>query len=380
MNGASLRRHGIGSAGLAFALAIAASTSAVDRIQFALTDLGTLGGDLSRALDMNDHGVIVGWSTTAESPRGERHAFVIGEEGMIDLGTLGGPWSEARAVNNAGQIVGVSTTPEGEEHAFYVYQDMLLDLNDLVPSVGRVVPNDSIAECGAPLRVLIEANGINDEGWIVACGYVEADDALHGFLLYPLMPIFPTEPMYRYIDLGQLPKASDCIATAISEDRTVVGMSGTQAFRYQDGVMEAIEDPDVVSMALAVSGEWTVGWIGPTLMQPHPTLWLGRQRLDLPVPGGGIGEANDLNDAGAVVGWAARDMGHPWEAMLWSDGRSVRLTGASLAPLRADDFGWSRLEEATAIDAEGRIVGSGRTLDGLARAFLLTPLELDPGD
>ena len=52
-----------------------------------LTDLGTLGGDTSYALGINDSGEVVGYSYLADNVT--RHAFIwTASDGMVDLGTL----------------------------------------------------------------------------------------------------------------------------------------------------------------------------------------------------------------------------------------------------------------------------------------------------
>lgn len=76
------------------------------------TILGTLGGFASRATGINDSGVIVGMSLTADAPDGSStNAFVILGDGqdMVSLASLAvdfeGTFAEAVAVNNAGQIL-----------------------------------------------------------------------------------------------------------------------------------------------------------------------------------------------------------------------------------------------------------------------------------
>jgi len=65
------------------------------------TDLGTLGGDSSSAWGINDAGQVVGESFTAAGPGPSGilspHAFITGPGGlgMRDLGTLGGDSSRA---------------------------------------------------------------------------------------------------------------------------------------------------------------------------------------------------------------------------------------------------------------------------------------------
>src|SRR5206468_2534360 len=82
---------------------------------YAVTDLGTLGGDTSIAYAINSIGQVVGVS--------QNHAFRTAANSPInpatdDLGTLGGPASIASGINSSGQVVGQSFTPSGQSHAF----------------------------------------------------------------------------------------------------------------------------------------------------------------------------------------------------------------------------------------------------------------------
>ncbi len=71
-----------------------------------VTDLGTLGGDTSRGMAINDNGTAVGYSTL---PGGEIRAFIWTQSGgMQNLGSISGGDSRAFDINNADNVVGVT--------------------------------------------------------------------------------------------------------------------------------------------------------------------------------------------------------------------------------------------------------------------------------
>ncbi|MEQ9624207.1 MAG: PEP-CTERM sorting domain-containing protein [Coleofasciculus chthonoplastes F1-TOW-03] len=114
-----------------------------------MTDLGTLGGLISSAISINNSGQVVGW---AENEHGEQRAFLWENGEMMDIGTLGGSTSLARDINNSGQIVGnAQPTTGGNGHAFLWENGVMTDLGTLGGSFS--IPN-----------------AINDSGQVV--GYV----------------------------------------------------------------------------------------------------------------------------------------------------------------------------------------------------------------
>jgi probable HAF family extracellular repeat protein len=135
-------------------------------------DLGTLGGTSACAQAVNDSGTIVGYSNPFGD--GAEHAFSYTNGVWTDLGTLGGTNSYAQAINASGVIVGYSdlsgtTSPfvmpllskdsnslgQEEGHAFVYSNGKMQDLNSVVDSSGSGYQ-------------ITSANGINDQGQIVA--------------------------------------------------------------------------------------------------------------------------------------------------------------------------------------------------------------------
>ena len=108
-------------------------------VQYSITDLGTLGGSMSRAYSINDSGQVVGISYFDEGLK--RHAFLYDESmGMVDLNNLipsdsGWLLSRAFGINSSGHIIG-SGSINGEKHAFLLIPEpttlLLLSLGGFV--------------------------------------------------------------------------------------------------------------------------------------------------------------------------------------------------------------------------------------------------------
>ena len=138
-----------------------------------MTDLGTLGGDTSEAIWLNNAGVVVG---SADLPGSQIHDAVVWINKKIhDLGTVAGdPCSRGRGLNARGQVVGGSSDCHNFLHAF-VWEEgrPMLDLNTLIPP-------------GSGLQ-LTNAFNINDRGEILAkaaaLGFTPNDDADLGHLV-----------------------------------------------------------------------------------------------------------------------------------------------------------------------------------------------------
>jgi probable HAF family extracellular repeat protein len=131
-----------------------------------MKDLGTLGGDNSEAVWINDAGEIAGSADL--SGTGLHHAVRWKDGEMLDLGTVSGdPCSRSKAINARGQIVGASSDCSNPLHAFLWEEgDPMIDLNTVIPP-------------GSGLQLTFAFN-INDRGEILA-----KSDLGHIVLLVP---------------------------------------------------------------------------------------------------------------------------------------------------------------------------------------------------
>ena len=357
-------------------------TVTITAFGFTVTDVGTLGGAVSRAVAVDGAGRVVGVSTTESgaarafawedgviqplpSPEADAiqltainesgdvvgaaqrdstsEAFLIPADGpSTALGTLGGPFSAAYAINQSGTVVGTAATSNQTHHAFQ-WDGTMTDLGTF----------------GAAHS---EAFGINDTGTIVGIAVGEEG---------------ATRP---FVGDAVLDGAASGRAYAINESEQVAG--------------SRLDGDRVVAQS------WTADGTG----KPLPGL------------GGNFAEAYALNNAGWVVGTAAvgadasttaakaegasarlrqwrAEPGASWRrgatvgaassaklagddgsyhAVLWVDGTAYDLNDFILDPGNA----WT-LIEARYVTDDGQIVGYGR-YQGDLRAFVLTPADNAP--
>jgi probable HAF family extracellular repeat protein len=276
-------------------------------------DLGTLGGTSSTAYGINDSGQVVGSSSFAGST--EAIAFRTAPNSPITsadaLGTLGGPLSQGYAINNSGQVAGESETTT----TYYAY---------------ITAPNGTINPATSALGSLGGRNsvgyGINDSGQVV--GYAQdANDLNDAFRTEPNSPIDPATDNLIV----------NATARGINDLGQVVGnyttAGGYEAFRT--------EPNSPVSPATDSLGT------------------LGRVASD----------AYAINDSGEVVGDVVNfSFGEPVHAFVYLDNTMYDLNNLANVPA-----GWT-LEQATAVNDSGQIVGWGQTNLDQDFGFLLTPV------
>ncbi len=135
-----------------------------------MTDLGTLGGNLSIFPWINNHRQVVGQSSLFGDAN--FHAFLWQDGAMQDLGTLPGDTdSAAFAINDRGQTAGQSCDASGNCRAVLWQNGVPTDFNTLIP-----------ADSGLYLLGNFKINAV---GEVVGLAFENATGEIHAFLATP---------------------------------------------------------------------------------------------------------------------------------------------------------------------------------------------------
>lgn len=314
------------------------------------TDLGTLRGNATFALDVNERGQVTGNSRTAQ---GQLVAFLWERGRMTNLGFLpgGNGFSRGYAVSNRGVVVGESDN--NRPRAFHWERGELSDVGTLPGGTTAV------------------AHDVNNADRVVGA-------ASNGSTTRPFMAERGTAP----VDLGTLAGTSTSSgrAWAVNDRGDVAGVSrneddtASQATLWPKGqpgsaVNLGSMDGTRFSQAYAINNRrWAVGESTVASGDGHAVVWRGAEPpTDLGTLGFRHSRANDINEIGLIVGHVSSFRGFSTidgRAVLWHDGDPVDLND-----LLPEGSTWV-LHSAEGVNDRGEIVGFGR-LDGQLRSFLL---------
>ena len=312
------------------ATVIAAAFSSFAAAQtYTATDLGTLGGDSSEALAINNPGQVVGYATTVPGSDALEHPFVWSNGQMIDItGTFG----RATGVNNSGTVTGFAfgLPQTSNTHAFSYVSGILKDLGTL-PGGGT-----------APFS---EANAINGSGVIVGTsksqGMIYENGAMSGFSDQAALNAYAVNSNGDIVGILQNAHAFLFSGNNMKDLGTFDGSKGTSS------APNAINDAGQIVGSSFYSGNAV----------QHAFLYQNGSMSDLGTLYGGYSIANGINNAGDIVGES------DGAGFLYHNGVMIDLntvsSGSGLHILRA-----------RAINDLGQIVGLAGD-----HAVLLTPVK-----
>jgi len=295
--------------------------------RYNIIDLGTLGGDTSRACGINDSGQVVGTSFNKD---GVECGFLWSNGEMTNLGAD----CLAYKINNQGQILGYNT----------IIKNFIWDNGVFIP-------------LGSYLAL-----GLNDLG--EAVGFKEYNHVCYATLWQD----------DQIINLGVLEGHSGpSFAMSINNNTKVVGYSWPvdgqcQAFLWEDGTMTALGGDLETAQDINDAGH-IIGSLGMMIGEEyhrHGYLLDGDTITDLGDVGLYMINNSGLILGGRLVGFDEYE-GNISTPILWQDGVAY-----DLIDLIANDTGWE-LKRGEDINNLGQIVGNGY-INGEYHAFLLDPI------
>ena len=300
-----------------------ASEREIEVVDVATYDLGTLGVE-SEAADINDEGVVVGQSRTAE---GVVHPFLWSKEvGMVDLG-------EAQQVHTRAVQINSSSKVLCETFDSYVFQAYVWSLEGGLRDVGAL-------DSSSPLTV---PQAMNEQGHVVGSSR-GSEGTLKAFVWAPETGILE-------IDAPGWSEALD-----INDSDQVVGYSDNRAFTWgqQDGFRYIGPEDALFSAATSVnrSGQ-VVGWARYEEDQPRAFFWSPEEGLiDLGGlnPGFPLSMAYEISDRWVVVGHSLSMAGNGQEQEV----RAFRWTAEN----GMEGLGRAPNNSRIALNALGQIVGT----------------------
>jgi len=314
--------------------------------EYAVTEVGTLGGLETIALGLNDLGQVVGRSD-GYNYCCQPYLWYDGETQKLNTPDQYGQYDKgwATAINNHGQLCGSTSHPH---HA--------LVWLDLVPTILELFPGGDISG----------ALDINDSGTVA--GWAKTITGKQHAVIWTvdgiqnlLLP-FPINTRCQEV-AGALNNIGQVVATVYGSNEYPYPCEGV--FVWQDGVTMALDEEILCAQDINDHGTIVGGLQVDAFILDHGVIYdIGK------LPGYEYAGALAVNEGNVVVG-TSYSPGWSGRAFVW-DGVMADLNDR--IPQDSDWF----LQKAYDINIHGQIVGNGVNPDGKYRAYLLTPLFSQP--
>lgn len=351
-----------------FVLLAAYSVADAQVLRYRVTDLGTLGGDLANAFEINNHGVVVGQADIRIGDIEATNAFLWRDGPLQDLGSLNAfnTGSVAIDLNESGEVVGAALAPEPEfpgalsgRPFFWSEATGMLDITP-DPTQGGIGAASAISSAG------VVTGFWRDIGfrWSLDQGWTE-------------LPSLP----------GSFGSFSE--PWAIDDSGTIVGRTFDAAARVVPVAWSADNAIRLLPTFRSDGSGWArdinergqiVGEVSDLLGRTAPVLWQGddAELIDfLPGEAFDFGSAEGINNLGVIVGWNASVSQSGIPARGWVRDRDGNLFALNDLIIDPEEI-WD-IQTPLAINDRGQIVGIAVKLDAdgvqiPGVAFLLDPV------
>jgi len=357
---------------------------AQNQSNYAVTNLGTLGGTFSSAISISNNGLISGFSFL---PGNQTEVAVIWQNGTATpLGTLGGPNSAVEWPNhNATAVVGIAETadldPLNEDWSCSYGGAFFPTVTGHI-CLGFVWQHDAMSPLPTLGGINGYASGANDAGQVVGW----AETPIHDSTCF-LPQVLQFEAVVWGPNRGQiqalppLDSDPDSAATAINNKSQIVGISGIcenavgdlsamHAVLWENGTVTYLGNlgADAWDTPTAINNQGQVVGFAETADGTfHGFFWTksgGMQDLK-PLAGDSFSFAYAINDRGQIVGQSIGPNGS--SAVIWKDAVATDLNCLTVP-------GSLHLIYANDINNSGRITGQASDpAAGHAPAFLAVP-------
>lgn len=315
---------------------------------YAFTLLGTLGGTISTAKDINNAGQVIGSSWTTGNSGSFATLWSDTTTSSPSPSILAGSSSVVNAINSSGQIAG--NTVVHFDSWNWGWRASVWNGSELT-TLGVL-----------PGTVHSDAWAINSSGQIAGRSIIDPfNGSYHATVWTGTVPtdLGADSGAYAINDSGQVAGSREFGNQFVGYGLRATLWNGTVATDLGTlggtrSAARAINNLGVVAGYSSLAGDLTY----------HATLWDGIVSTDLGTLGGANSFANDINNMGSVVGYS------DGMATLWNGQDAVNLN--SFLDASAVNDGWV-LVSANSINDLGQIVGeAANTKTGISQVFMLT--------